>query len=105
MLGHTLSFNRVVLGACALAMLLAGCGRKGALEAPPGTPQTNLSAVQQERVLQDTDTPGLLQSPNQVYERSAVAKLNSASSTPPPRPINAPAAAQPSTFFLDPLVK
>ena len=43
--------------------------------------------------------------PDYVYERSAVAKLNSATSAPPPRPINAPPVREPSTFLLDPLVK
>ena len=95
--------------ACVLALCLAGCGRKGPLEPPPAVPQARVQpgilAAQQQRALQDTDTPGLIQSPDQVYERSAVAKLNSATSAPPPRPINAPPVLQPSTFLLDPLVK
>ncbi len=109
MLGHLSSLSRCAAGACALALLLAGCGRKGPLEPPPGVPQANVPPAvlqaQQQRVLQDTDSPGLIQSPNYVYERSAVAKLNSATSVPPPRPINAPPVREPSTFFLDPLVK
>ena len=109
MLGHLPPMGRHALIAGALALLLAGCGRKGPLEPPPGVPQANVSPAalqaQQNRVLQDTDTPGLIQPPNYVYERSAIAKLNSATAAPPPRPINAPPAAQPSTFILDPLVK
>ena len=109
MLGHLPFFGLGAVCACALALLLAGCGRKGPLEAPPGIPQANVPPAvlqaQQNRVLQDTDTPGLIQSPNQVYERSATAKLNSATAMPPARPINASPVPQPSTFFLDPLVK
>ena len=95
----------VVVGA---TMTLAGCGRKGPLEPPLGAaPVATPGAAQaaQTRVLQGTDTPGLIQSPNVVYEESAIAKLNSASRAPPPRPINAPPNGSPNTFFLDPLVK
>ena len=109
MLGHLPPLDRSAVCAFALALLVAGCGRKGPLEPPPGAPQANVPAAvrqaQQQRALQDTDEPGLIQSPNQVYERSAIAKLNAATSAPAPRPINAPPAPQPSTFFLDPLVK
>lgn len=109
MLGHLSPLGRGALCAGALALLLAGCGRKGPLEPPPGGPLANVPPAaleaQQQRVLQDTDTPGLMQSPNQVYERSAIAKLNAATAAAPPRPINAPPVAQPSTFLLDPLVK
>ena len=109
MLGHLPSLGRGAVCACALALLVAGCGRKGPLEPPPGVPVVNVPPAaleaQQQRVLQETDTPGLIQSPNQVYERSAIAKLNAATAAPPPRPINAPPVAQPSTFLLDPLVK
>ena len=98
--------------ALACAAMLAGCGRKGALEPPPGLPQTQTPATSQAasqaaqtRVLQDMDTPGLIQSPNQVYEESAIAKLNSAVKNPA-RPINAP-PPEPAHggFVLDPLVR
>ena len=109
MLGHLPSMSRGAACIFALAFCLAGCGRKGPLEPPLAVPQARVSPAvlqaQQQRALQDTDTPGLIQSPDQVYERSAVAKLNSATSAPAPRPINAPPVAQPSTFLLDPLVK
>ena len=87
--------------------MLAGCGRKGALEPPPGAPQTQAPAASQAaqtRVLQDMDTPGLIQSPNQVYEESAIAKLNSSVKNPA-RPINAPPEPARGGFSLDPLVR
>ena len=89
------------------ASALAGCGRKGPLEPPPGVPQTQSPAqaqAVQTRALQNVDDPGLLQSPNVVYEPSAIAKLNSTTKNPA-RPINAAPITQPSTFFLDPLIK
>ena len=89
------------------ALALAGCGRKGPLEPPPGLPQTQTptqAQAAQTSALQNLDDPGLLQSPDIVYEQSAIAKLNSATKNPA-RPINAPPVAQPSTFVLDPLVK
>ncbi len=96
---------RLAAALCLVAPALAGCGRKGALEPPSGLPQTQAtSQAAQTRVLQDMDTPGLIQSPNQVYEESAIAKLNSAVKNPA-RPINAPPAATPGSFLLDPLVK
>ena len=96
-----------ITGVCLASLALAGCGRKGPLEPPPGVPQTQTPAqaeASQARALQNLDDPGLLQSPNIVYEQSAIAKLNSTSKNPA-RPINAPPVAQPSTFVLDPLVK
>ena len=109
-MSHVVSSRPVRLGllACFLALALAGCGRKGPLEPPPGAPQVQTpgaAASQQTRALQNTDEPGLIQSPNTVYEESAIAKLNSAASKPPARPINAPPVASPNGFFLDPLVK
>ena len=98
---------RCRIAVCCVALALAGCGRKGPLEPPPGLPQTQATPATQAaqtRALQDQDTPGLIQSPDVVYEESAIAKLNSATKNPA-RPINAPPVAQPSTFFLDPLVK
>ncbi len=119
MLGHLPPLGRCALIACAMAPLLAGCGRKGPLEPPPGVPVTsapgsapgggslvgNASNLSQGGFQDANGDPGLIQSPDYVYERSAIAKLNAATSTPAPRPINAPPARQPSTFFLDPLVK
>ncbi len=98
---------RIVVVAVIGASALAGCGRKGPLEPPPGVPQTQTPAqaqTAQTSALQTLDDPGLLQSPNIVYEQSAIANLNSATKNPA-RPINAAPTAQPSTFFLDPLVK
>lgn len=106
-MGRVLSFRSAAV-ACVAALALAGCGRKGPLEPPLNAPQTQTPAAaqaEQTRVLQNTDNPGLIQSPNVVYEESAIAKLNSATKSPPKRPINAPPVATPNTFILDPLVK
>ncbi len=120
MLGYLPPLGRGALVACALALLLAGCGRKGPLEPPPAAPQANApnpigpgerslvgnSTNLSEGGFQDANgDPGLIQSPNYVYERSAIAKLNAATTAPAPRPINAPPLATPNTFLLDPLVK
>ena len=116
---HPPPHGRNALIVCALALLVAGCGRKGPLEPPPGVPLTSAPASGtanrslvgnasnlSEGGFQDANgDPGLIQSPNYVYERSAIAKLNSATSVPPARPINTPLAREPSTFILDPLVK
>jgi predicted small lipoprotein YifL len=117
-LGYLVRFRYgpVACGAAlAVALALAGCGRRGPLEppvaqAPATTPaqkdaQARKDATDQTIALQNTDEPGLIQSPNTVYEQSALAKLNSATSKPPPRPINAPPVASPNAFFLDPLIK
>ena len=101
------SLARIGFTALVAASALAGCGRKGPLEPPPGLPQTQTptqAQTAQASALQNLDDPGLLQSPDIVYEQSAIAKLNSATRNPA-RPINAPPVAQPSTFVLDPLVK
>ena len=103
--------SRIVLVACCAAPLLAGCGKKGPLEPPPLSPQARAPQPDpatlkdtQTRQLEQIDDPGLIQPPNIVYEQSAIAKLNSATKNPA-RPINAPPANKPNTFFLDPLVK
>ncbi len=106
-----LSFPRIGVVACLVVLALGGCGRKGPLEPPLGSPQTRapqpdpaaLEAAQ-TRTLADTDEPGLIQTPNVVYEQSTIAKLNSATKNPA-RPINAQPVDRPNTFFLDPLVK
>ena len=106
-----LSIPRIGVAACLVALALAGCGRRGPLEPPIGSPQTrapqpDATALQaaQTRTLDDTDEPGLIQTPNVVYEQSTIAKLNSATKNPA-RPINAQPVDRQSTFFLDPLVK
>lgn len=118
-MGHLSRVYAVLLCASGLALGLSGCGRKGPLEPPPGVPQTSAPGTGangrslpgnatnlSEGGFQDANgDPSLIQSPNYVYERSAIAKLNAAAAAPPARPINAPPVPQPSTFFLDPLVK
>ncbi len=97
------------LGLALVAVLaVAGCGRRGPLELPPGAPpQTKASpsgGAAQDRVLNDDDTPGLIQSPNRVIERSAAAKQQVFQEEPAPRPINAPPVRSTNGFFLDPLL-
>ena len=87
-----------------------GSGVSTALEptttAPATAIQQRAATLQdaQTRTLADTDDPGLIQSPNVVYQQSAIAKLNSATKNPA-RPINAAPLDKPNTFILDPLVK
>ena len=111
-MGHALPLRlvvRLVLAASLLA--IAGCGRRGPLEVPPGAPNIQSPAAaeaQQARVLSDEDNPGLLQSPDQVIEASPEAKQQQltqrATSPVAPRPINGPPVEKRSTFFLDPLL-
>ena len=90
------------------ALALAGCGRRGPLELPPGAPTqaqaSPSSQAAQDRVLNNDDQPGLIQSPNQVIERSATAKQQVFEEGPAPRPINAPPVKPSNGFFLDPLL-
>lgn len=90
------------------ALALAGCGRRGPLELPPGAPTQAATSpsgtAAQDRVLNNEDTPGLIQSPDRVIERSAAEKQQVFQEAPAPRPINAPPAAKPTGFFLDPLL-
>ena len=98
------------LGIVVLAALaLAGCGRRGPLELPPGAPQAAASPssqAAQDRVLDDPGPPGVIQSPNVHLERTAAQKQQDVfSEGQVPRPINAP--PQPKTgqgFVLDPLL-
>ncbi len=88
------------------ALALAGCGRRGPLELPPGAPPQPAaqSAAAENRVLGNQDYPGLIQSPNNKVAQSAAQKQTDIfSEGQVPRPINAP--PQPKTgFFLDPLL-
>ena len=98
------------LGIVVLAALaLAGCGRRGPLELPAGAPTqakaspSSLNA--QDRVLNNQDTPGLIQSPNKLIERTAAQKQQDVfSEGQVPHPINAPPVKPANGFFLDPLL-
>ncbi len=85
---------------------LGGCGRRGPLELPPGSPAAarDQTTGQQTRLLNDRDQPGLIQSPNQIYEPSAAAKQQVLSEKPAPPPINRAPEPRKSTFILDPLL-
>ena len=92
------------------ALALASCGRRGPLELPPGAPAGRRPARRprpRRRACRTTrTTPGLIQSPNRVIERTAAQKQQDVfSEGQVPRPINAP--PEPKTgkgFFLDPLL-
>ena len=112
-MGHAFPL-RVCLVALA-CVLLASCGRKGVLEPPPGSTQSQSlgqnegqTAAQQARILSDQDTPGLIQSPNKFYEEPADVKLEraqrKAAEAGAPRPINAPPVDKARGFVLDPLL-
>jgi predicted small lipoprotein YifL len=103
------------LAVALLALLaLAGCGRKGPLELPPGAPPESAaqSAAIESRVLGNEDHPGVIQPPNsgnvptpaQKQAAAAAAKVATpAAEGVVPRPINAPPQAK-TGFFLDPLL-
>ena len=89
-----------------LAVLaLAGCGRRGPLELPPGAPAQPAAqtAATQNRVL-GQDNPSLVQSLDNAVARTPGQKQTDIfSEGTVPRPINAP--PQPKTgFVLDPLL-
>ena len=104
-MGHPLRLGLLVVLA---ALALAGCGRRGPLELPPGAPRAPAdaaTAAQQTRVLNDDDQPGLIQSPDKVYERSETTEQQIFKEAPAAKPINAPPApAKHGGFFLDPLL-
>ena len=107
-----LSYRRLGLIVALACVSLAGCGRKGSLEPPPGAPvsqQSNADSVaRQARVFGDQDQPGLIQSPDKFYEEPASVKLEAAqrkaAAAGAPRAINAPPVEKKSTFLLDPLL-
>lgn len=108
-MGHA-SLSRL-LGIVLAGLALAGCGRRGPLELPPGAPQAQSPAAaeaQQSRVLNDQDTPGLIQNPDRAYDTAPEEKQRQlaqhAASPVVPRPINAPPAPKRNTFLLDPLL-
>lgn len=89
---------------CLAALALAGCGRRGPLELPPGAPAVQSNAAS-NRVVDDQSPPGLIQSPNRVIERTAAEKLQVFQEGKVPRPINAPPAPKEGKpFVLDPLL-
>lgn len=110
-MGHAFPLRPAIVALVA-GVTLAGCGRRGPLELPPGAPATTQSQAateaQQTRVLDDQDTPGLIQNPNQGYEESPArntARLDKRAASPvAPQPINGPPSNRQSTFFLDPLL-
>lgn len=105
-MGHAFSPR---LGAVALvaALALAGCGRKGPLELPPGAPQTQSPAAtnaEDARVLPNQPDPGLIQPPNKTTQATPSEKLDKAVANPEPS-INGAAATKPAkSLFLDPLL-
>ena len=110
-MGHLLRLRPAILAAGLLARPLGGCGRRGPLELPAGAPSSQTPAAaeaQQDRVLNDGAIPGLVQSPNQVFDTTQAAEaqqLSTRTSRPvAPRPINGPPVDKRGTFFLDPLL-
>ena len=100
-----------ILAVGLLVLPLGGCGRRGPLELPAGAPsgQTPAAAeAQQDRVLNDGDAPGLVQSRDQVIESTQATQAQQlatrASGPVAPRPINGPPGEKRGTFFLDPLL-
>jgi predicted small lipoprotein YifL len=97
-------FVLVLLGSVALG----GCGRRGPLELPPGTPNqpvvenTTTLADKQAAAFGESAPPGTIQSPNQVVQVDKTSAQLAAQ--PPQRAINAPPSAKPRTFLLDPLL-
>lgn len=98
-MGHVLPLR---LGVVVAVLVLAGCGRRGPLELPPGAPQSQLNAAAASQ--NEQDTPGLVQTPNRAYEQPAAAKRQVFKEEPAPRPINAPPPARSGGFLLDPLL-
>ena len=98
------------LPVCLVLVVAAGlgsCGRRGPLELPPGSPPSTLrdqTTGEQTRILEDRDQPGLIQSRDQYYEKSAAAKQEVLKQLPAPPPINRPPETRKSTFLLDPLL-
>ena len=94
--------------AVCLALLVAtglsGCGRRGPLELPAASPAATQTTGQQTRLLNDSDQPGLIQSPNQVVEQTAAAKQQALATKPPAPPINRSPEPRKNTFVLDPLL-
>lgn len=87
-----------VLALGALALSLAGCGRRGPLEPPPGAAATNAPL---------TGTPDAFTLPKNTAEplapsAAALGEPRSTNKTEPAQPAPAPAAHRP--FFLDPLL-
>ena len=111
-MGLASRFRFAILAMGLLALPLGGCGRRGPLELPAGVPsgQTPAAAeAQQDRVLNDGDLSGLIQSPNQVLDTTPGAQAQQlaakASSPVAPRPINAPPVDKRGAFLLDPLMQ
>ncbi len=101
-----LSHRRVLLVPLA-ALALAGCGRKGPLELPPGAPPAPQAAT---RVDQDATSPTVVESglprlPNQTVQTPAAVKLDQAARNPQ-KPITTPPAPADGDkpFALDPLL-
>ena len=112
-MGHAHRSRLAILAFGLLALPLGGCGRRGPLESPAAPPPTAQAAaaaeVRQDTTLNDGDTPGLVQSRDQVLGDTQSAKAQQlatrAASPVAPRPINAPPGDKRGTFFLDPLLQ
>ncbi len=126
-LGQVAASRLFVVLALASCAILGGCGRKGPLELPPGTPQAGqnqpktqtgaaqpttdqattspaiAAAADAQAVILNQDAPsGVIQSPNQVIKSDKSAAAVAAA--PPKPPINGAPTNKPKTFLLDPVL-
>ncbi len=83
----------LLMGAALLATGLAGCGRKGPLDPPPGAPLPKKKAADQE----DPNAPGASEVLPTI---NSVDPLTGQINRPPPRPPVVPD----QDFILDPLL-
>lgn len=80
----------------ALALLAASCGRRGALEPPPGTPAWNVPL---------SGTPGEYETPANQGGQPEQDTANSSGAEEPAQPAPKPSQQRaPKPFLLDPLL-
>ena len=95
------------VGIVLLVLALGGCGRRGPLELPPGSPPqagqaTSTLADNQAAAFNEGTPPGVVQPTTQVVQTTTTSAQLAAQ--PPARPINAPPAPRTGRFILDPLL-